>query len=167
MRELTFAVAGTPAQQGSKTAVVINGVPRLIEGASTKARKALKTWRDAVAMAARAAASVKGCEPFTGPMSVDLDFWLALPATDPYRHRHATTPDLDKLIRAVLDALTISAVISDDSRVCSITATKLYAREGRVPGVDVTIRDLSVYEADDREESKRRAREGSAGRGVS
>jgi Holliday junction resolvase RusA-like endonuclease len=39
----------------------------------------------------------------------------------------AVKPDVDKLIRAVLDALTDAGVFRDDSRVVQVSATKIYA----------------------------------------
>ncbi len=45
-----------------------------------------------------------------------------------------TKPDLDKLERAILDALTKSGVIKDDALVVDLVASKHYADENR-PGV--------------------------------
>lgn len=47
---------------------------------------------------------------------------------------HVSKPDLDKLVRTVLDALT-GVVIHDDSQVCGIVAQKDYAD----PGVQVVV----------------------------
>lgn len=56
-----------------------------------------------------------------------LRFTLATPATRP--------PDLDKLTRAVLDALT-GIVWVDDRQVVALHSTKV---QGATPGVDVTV----------------------------
>jgi Holliday junction resolvase RusA-like endonuclease len=51
-----------------------------------------------------------------------------------------TKPDLDKLCRAVLDALTESGVLRDDCLVVSLIASKLY---GENPGVLVRVTSQS------------------------
>ena len=48
-----------------------------------------------------------------------------------------TAPDLDKLARAVLDALTHSGVLRDDALVVELHCSKQYADD---PGVNVKIR---------------------------
>lgn len=53
-----------------------------------------------------------------------------------------TRPDLDKLIRAVLDAITLSGVITDDSLCYSIEAQKVYCDLDEPPGVNGTILEL-------------------------
>jgi Holliday junction resolvase RusA-like endonuclease len=54
---------------------------------------------------------------------------------------HCVKPDLDKLIRAVLDALTDAKVISDDAHICTIHALKDY---GQKEGVFVCLDELAV-----------------------
>lgn len=52
-----------------------------------------------------------------------------------------TAPDLDKLCRAVLDAITDSKCIyADDSQVVRLTAQKLYAAPGLAQGTYLTIK---------------------------
>ena len=55
------------------------------------------------------------------------------------REYPTVTPDIDKLERAVLDAMTIAGVWGDDSQVVSGTRGKRYADEC-APGVRITIR---------------------------
>jgi Holliday junction resolvase RusA-like endonuclease len=84
-------------------------------------------------------------EPLDGPIAVSLVFQIA-PPQRPRWWAPAVKPDLDKLIRAVLDSLSttknrktkaiIRGVITDDARIVSITATKTY--HGK-PGVMITI----------------------------
>src|SRR5579884_2129346 len=52
---------------------------------------------------------------------------------------HAVRPDLDKLARAVLDALVGAGVIRDDAQVAELHATKGY---GERPGLAVALRSL-------------------------
>lgn len=55
-----------------------------------------------------------------------------------------TKPDIDKLCRAVLDAITLSGVIRDDALCFSIEAQKIYCNVGESPGVMGTITELSI-----------------------
>jgi len=84
----------------------------------------LTQWRHAIGWTARATMRT---QPLTGPLTVVLRFTLATPATRP--------PDLDKLMRAVLDACT-GVVWVDDRQVVACDARKA---QGAVPGVTVTV----------------------------
>ena len=52
--------------------------------------------------------------------------------------QHRKRPDLDKLVRGVLDALTGYAW-HDDAQVCEIVARKFYAYEGQPPGCRIEV----------------------------
>jgi Holliday junction resolvase RusA-like endonuclease len=53
-------------------------------------------------------------------------------------------PDIDKLTRCVLDAITDSGVWwIDDGQVAALTASKNYCNPGDVPGVVVTIMEMT------------------------
>lgn len=127
---IDITVFGRPAPQGSKKAFLRPGAkfPTMIE-----ASKKLAPWRNAVAQAAGSAMGNRTV--WTGPVKVVLRFSMlrpkahfgsgrnagAIKASSP-RH-HVQTPDVDKLARAVLDALT-SVVFRDDSQVCDLWASK-------------------------------------------
>lgn len=124
MTAVEFEVLGIPAQQGSKRHVG-NGI--MVEAA-----KNLPAWRDSVAGAARDVADRIGdLTPLDGPLDLDVTFRFPMPASRKAAVRAAghapktTAPDLDKLIRAVGDALTASGLIRDDARISSITAEKV------------------------------------------
>lgn len=53
---------------------------------------------------------------------------------------HTKRPDLDNVIKAVLDAL--NSVLNDDSQVCKISATKYYAEKHREPRTEIEISKL-------------------------
>ena len=55
-----------------------------------------------------------------------------------------TKPDLDKLCRAVLDAITLAGVIRDGSLCFSLEAQKMYCQVGESPGVSGTITNLVI-----------------------
>ena len=126
-------VLGLPKPQGSKK--VIHG--RLIEASG----QALKVWRRAIADA---------CEPYLtqnihlGPIKLEVDFYLPRPKSVPKKDRPEpiVPPDLDKLLRAVGDAVGQSGLIwGDDSQIVEIAARKHYA-DDREPGAVIVISPL-------------------------
>ncbi len=112
---IKFVVDAEPRSQGSMTAVYNRklGVARVRHVAAP----ALSLWRQQCRDAARAA----GAEKWTGPIGINLSFGLPSPLDT--RHGYPKRPDLDKLIRGVLDALT-GVCYLDDSQVIIITAVK-------------------------------------------
>ena len=54
---------------------------------------------------------------------------------------HTTYPDVDKLARAVFDALQSAGAVVNDSAIVRVNASKDY---GKVPGVHIVISDASV-----------------------
>lgn len=91
---------------------------------------ALAAWRSAIALAARQA----GALPAEGALELDMTFTLQKPRTVTRSHP-TVPPDLDKLVRAVLDGLTAIAY-RDDSQVTAFTARKVY---GERIGLDISI----------------------------
>jgi Holliday junction resolvase RusA-like endonuclease len=67
-------------------------------------------------------------------MKVTLLFIMPRPKTIK-RPEPSVAPDLDKLVRAALDALT-SVAYGDDGQVTEIHAMKIY---GQVPGLEVRV----------------------------
>jgi Holliday junction resolvase RusA-like endonuclease len=130
-------VTGIPVPQGSKR--VFNG--RLVDVNHSK----LRDWRALVAT------SMPSQTPITGPVYVRLDFYMPRPKGHYGTGRNAsalrpsapsvpnTKPDIDKLVRACLDALTGMA-FRDDSQVAALSARKFYADE-RQPGVHIEIEE--------------------------
>jgi len=51
-------------------------------------------------------------------------------------------PDLDKLIRAIMDSATKAGAIRDDAQVCVIQATKAWEYEGQQPGVLIELYEM-------------------------
>lgn len=123
-----FEVLGTPTPQGSKTAIMVAGRPRLIEGKAGQ-RDNIKSWRSAVAETARDIADDVG--KFDGDLRLTVQFRFAMPASARKADRvrgwayKRSAPDLDKLVRAVGDALKIGGLIVDDSRFVEIEASKI------------------------------------------
>lgn len=142
-RTLQFEVIGTPAPQGSKRHV---GKGRMVESS-----KKVKPWRQDVVAAATEAAERRGWSAPDGPVFIRVRFLLRRPAGHYGTGRNAdflkasapdypgVKPDLDKLVRSTLDALTTAGVIADDARVVSLEALKEYAGKGKPLGAFVTV----------------------------
>ena len=136
---LDFFAGGEPVPQGSKNAYVRGRRAVLVD---TNPR--LKPWRATVRAAAEAAIEDAGWETLDEPCRVYLGFTMPRPQR-PRWDVPAVKPDLDKLTRAVFDALTDAGVWRDDSRVVSMEVTKRYEseEEAAVPGVWVEVQPLN------------------------
>ena len=73
---------------------------------------------------------------------VQLSFVFTKPKSTPKKYKLNTKrPDLDKLIRAVLDGIT-DVLIPDDALVVSITASKCYGDGNQPPGLRIKVTRL-------------------------
>ena len=135
---LEFDVAGVPAPQGSKTAIVQGGKARLID----KNPKQLRIWREAVRLSGLEAVRRSGHFGYaSGPVELWLMFRVERGKTVK-RVWPCVRPDLDKYVRAVCDALTKATVYKDDGQVVNLHAQKRYVRDGEVPGVRIVVRPV-------------------------
>ena len=115
--------------------------------------KRVPKWRRAIADAARAAMDLLPADEqraATGAVSVTLDFLLPRPKGHLGTGRNAgvlresapvdplSKPDLDKLARAVLDALTGIAWV-DDAQVTDLVAAKRFSPRPDQAGVHVRV----------------------------
>lgn len=129
-------VFGVPVQQGSK-------VPGRTKAGGLFVREAagpkLKVWRDSIVDAALA---VRG-GMFTGAVELRVLFFMPRPASVPFSRRAYPTvaPDLDKLVRAVGDALTVAQVYKDDSLIVRLSAEQFYA-DSEEPGALITVSEI-------------------------
>lgn len=147
---LTFTADGIPAPQGSKKTIPAKdgrghytGKVSVLESSAR-----LKPWRQVVAAAARLARGPM--VPAAGPIVMTLEFRLPRPKGHYGTGRNAgklkpsapewptKKPDVDKLERAILDALTIARVYGDDSQVVAIHSTKTFA-DHDAPGATVGV----------------------------
>jgi crossover junction endodeoxyribonuclease RusA len=126
MTVVAFHALGLPAPQGSKRGFVAGGRAIVSDVNSVK----LRTWRDSVSAAAR---DEFGDRPMLDePVRVTVDFYFPMPKARGKKHSllpKKTAPDLDKLCRAVGDALEIAGVIRSDALICSWHAGK-WERDG-------------------------------------
>jgi crossover junction endodeoxyribonuclease RusA len=136
--EISFDVLGRPSPQGSKKSI---GNNRFIE-----ASKFLPAWRNAVKIAAEHAVTVNGWAKVSGPVELEIMFYLDRPSSISATKRPypIVPPDVDKLIRGVGDALT-GVVYDDDSQIVRVLAWKVYA-DNREPGAFVRVAELSQFD---------------------
>ena len=130
----TFTVRGEPAPQGSKSGFYNQRLKRvmLVESSSK-----CKPWRQevmAAAIAAREAAGFAGdlVPMFEGPVHVTATFTVKKAKSAPKRIRTfpVANPDLDKLVRSTLDAMTKAGIFRDDSYVVELSSAKRFPNEG-------------------------------------
>lgn len=131
---LAFSVPGRPAPQGSKRHV---GRGILIESS-----KDLGPWRKRIALTAHNAMVRAGWTPFNDTaIAVELTFVMPRPARTPMHTPPAIKrPDIDKLARACLDALT-HVCFTDDSAVVTLNCHKRIALADETPGVLVVLKE--------------------------
>lgn len=80
-----------------------------------------------------------GTWPLEGPVKLAVSFTLPRPKSAPkWRLWPDKKPDLDKLVRAIGDALTQSGAISDDAQIVLLSADKQYG----TPQVSLLVRQL-------------------------
>ena len=128
-------VSGTPCPKGSfLIARGRRGRPFL------RSERTVREWERTLAFAA---SRKKPLLVEHGPVAAALDFVLPRPSSAPRRHPFrwalaARRPDLDKLARAALDALT-GIVWRDDAQVVSLTVQKRRAWDGEPAGVTIEV----------------------------
>ena len=116
---IRFVVDAEPRSQGSMTAVYNRklGVARVRHANAP----ALTLWRSLIRERAHMA---KGDSVlWDGPIGIRISFGIKPPQN--HKHGYPKVPDLDKLIRGVLDALT-DVCYKDDSQVVTIEAEKVF-----------------------------------------
>lgn len=136
---IAFTVPGLAVTQGDLKPITVRGVTRLIH----KKDAALRDFRARVAICARQA----GVRPMEGAVELEATWWFLRPKSH-LTSKGAlckgapiypiTRPDLDKLERALFDALT-GIAYPDDARVVSVRKKKRYAAAGEVARVEVLI----------------------------
>lgn len=138
-------IYGIPVPQGSSRAFNRGGKIVI-----TSDNVNLKKWREYCAFVLRK--DISAGETIDGPVSVELAFYFERPKSHlngsgslrkGYSSSHIVKPDLDKLVRAILDSGTAGLVWHDDAQVVRLTATKQYTQptgKEALPGVRVVVR---------------------------
>lgn len=120
-RAIEFFVPGIPRPKGSTRAFMPKGARFPVV---TSDNKNLKPW---AAIVAAFALEHRPPQPWSRAISVRLQFYLPRPKSLPVRlaPSHTKKPDIDKLARAVLDALT-GIMWIDDAQITQLYASKQY-----------------------------------------
>lgn len=137
MKQISFIVPGKPCTQGSK------------DQFGREANKRLPGWRSDARDAARQALAGHTDWPMDAPMTVSLAAFHQRPkhhtvagrgkiVKDSAPAHPGRVGDLDKIARALLDAMT-GIAWNDDDQVVRIHADKLYSDLNRSPRLTVTI----------------------------
>lgn len=126
-----FVVPGDPVQQGSMNAFAHGTRIVMVHQKGAD----LTSYRTKVAQAALGC----GIPVIDGPVHVGIQFYIKRPKSAPKHKRPLPhkRPDLDKFVRAVLDALT-GVCYGDDGAVVQIVAAKHYADDGN-PRTEITV----------------------------
>jgi crossover junction endodeoxyribonuclease RusA len=136
MIAIKFTVPGIPAPQGSKRHV---GHGILIESSEH-----VGPWRERVALTAAAAKNHAPAITADAAITARIEFVMPRPKSTPKTRTPAAIkrPDIDKLARAVLDAIT-GVVIHDDAQIVALYATKRLAERDENPCANITIEALT------------------------
>lgn len=145
---LSFFVPGVPVPEGSMKGVTLPGqkFTQLVPDNSAK----LKPWRAKVTSIAALAIARQGWEKATGPVEVVFRFLLPMPMARPAALRSFgicfswKKPDLDKLERAIGDAMTDAGVFVDDGQIAKSMTAKYEVREDHLAGVEVVVQSIDV-----------------------
>lgn len=130
---IKFFVAGVPQPKGSAKAFYIKSLSRAVVTQDNAAKQ--KPWASSISYLTQR--NMDGQTRFTA-CNIDISFVMPRPkkhfgakglkANFLLAH-HLTKPDIDKLVRCVLDALKQGGAFEDDSRVVSIRAEKKYGMQ--------------------------------------
>ena len=123
MNKTSFTVFGHPEPQGSTRAFIPKGWNWPV---ITTANAKMKPWRQQIS---GAAADLRA-PVLEGPVRLLMQFFLAKPKSTKRASPHVK-PDIDKLARAVSDALT-GILFCDDAQVVLLVASKHYGLPERV-----------------------------------
>jgi len=140
-RSIEFVAYGDPIPKGSTTrlpnGMTIDGAPsRSKDKAKRKAANARrKAWPVIVRDAAFEASGGEDVAPrdrmrLDGPLDVTATFYLARPKNESRAEReriwHTNKPDIDKLLRGLLDPMKKAGAIAEDCRVARVVVEKKY-----------------------------------------
>lgn len=151
MTALRFIAYGRPAPQGSKQLGQ--------QGQMRESSPHLPAWRKALRLAAYEALAAAGVQPTDRPLfpkgtpiKCYLGFLVDWPqgaAEQPggFPLDIRGSGDIDKLTRAVLDAMSAAGVWADDRQVVDVHATRNWATQRGRPGVNIDITNkIDIWE---------------------
>lgn len=138
METITITVLGEPSPEGSTRAFYLKKLNRTVT--THQNQKSLEAWRNRVATEAqRALEGREWTSDCASAYIVDVDFVLSRPPSVPEHKRlhPIVKPDIDKLVRAINDALT-GILFIDDCQVVSMKVSKDYSDDRR-PGAYIVV----------------------------
>lgn len=133
LERFTLVVAGVPVPKGR---------PRMTRSGHVFTPKKTKSYEDDLRILARD--RMRGAEPFSGPLTVEIHAYLPAPTSWPKwkaenlrgnRVSHTSRPDIDNLGK-IIDGLN-GVVWADDSQITDLHIYKRYSYKPRLV-VDVT-----------------------------
>ena len=129
---LTFVVPGAPVPKGR---------PRMTRKGRVFTPAKTRTYERTIALSAQAAKSkLAGGQLFDGPVMVTIHCHFGMPKSWSRKRKeamlyepHIQLPDLDNLVKSVLDGLNQTfGIWDDDKQVAAVTATKHWSEESSV-----------------------------------
>ncbi|HWU85763.1 MAG TPA: RusA family crossover junction endodeoxyribonuclease [Kofleriaceae bacterium] len=154
---IAIEVLGEPAPKGSMRAMLVKGRPVMIPGGTSANQRKLRAWTRAIQERVEQQLGARTSPLYVDqPLSVMLLFKLPRPAghfgsrgqllpTAP-AHPMAQKDDIDKLARAVLDALK-GLLYDDDGRIAVLQCEKQWgdpANEGVVISIETLARQQAL-----------------------
>ena len=140
--DINLRIIGLPAPQGSKTRMP-NGA--LVESSSATGRAKFNDWRNSIAVEAFNTQQETGTVDWPY-VELEVVFRFPMPksrsATAKARGSQwkGSTPDLDKLVRALGDGLVRGGLLPDDNRIVIVLAWKIEVHEAWT-GASVRLRN--------------------------
>lgn len=129
-----FEILGEPVGEGRPRAVRMGGAVRMHSAPKSAEWRALAAQQIA---AERQGVTLDGCV-FLRVLAVGRR-----PASTPKKQtgrvRRPTKPDIDNVLKAVMDALVTAGAIDDDKQVVSVIANKVTAAVGELPRVVIDL----------------------------
>ena len=147
-RSIDIVVHGVPAPQGSKRGgfSAETGKTFVYEQNS----KTQKSWRQDVIAAAVELREAGDWGTLDGPVQVTIFFRMPRPASVSIRRRPfpCVKPDIDKITRNTLDALTQAYIYRDDAQIVDLFVQKRYATDdpGGAPGATIRVALVALPE---------------------
>lgn len=124
-------VAGEPKPQPRVKAYSRGGLTRVYTPATAQA------WKQQI-IASCAEKGIIGLK-INSPVSLRLVFFLPRPKSGKKNQQYTIKPDIDNLVKAAMDALTVAEVWRDDCLIVKLVADKRYEGDGTPPGCLIEI----------------------------
>ena len=143
MRSVDFTIPGPPVAQGRPRFSTHGGFARAYDPKKSRDGKSV------VRLCARDAIQEEGGGAMVGPLTMMVQFGIALPKSS-YRKRkpvgkawRTKKPDLDNLVKLVKDACS-GVIFIDDNQIARIVAEKITCGQNEVPFTKVRFEELDA-----------------------